>query len=697
MIDGRGRVRITDFGLAVAAEEDVAETDVSGTPPYMAPEQFAGKGASVRSDIYALGLVFYEIFTGRRAFEAQTMAELRAKKETSSPRAPSEIARDIDPIVERVILRCIEKDPRQRPASAAQVAAALPGGDPLAAAIAAGETPSPEMVAASGSREGLKPWIAWICLGLVFLGMGAVVAFNRQSSILNSVPMEKPHEVLAQTARDILRNAGYTDPPADSAFGFVSAAEYLNYVEKNNQSPKRFEKIPFLAIQFWYRQSPLILYHVGPTSGVTLADPPFTNSGESIVWLDSRGRLVGLRAIPLNKNKEAGALQAPDWSALFRAAGLDQAKYTPVEPESIPPVYADTQAAWAGRLPDFPDTEVRIEAAALQGKPVAWRLVVPSWDNYSTATIPSVQLPPGTGNKIADIIASIVLILLLIVGPAVFARRNLRMGRGDRGGAFRLACFITILLGAAWLFNEHHVAATAEVEKFVLSAAIWLLLAGWLWLMYIALEPYARRRWPGALVSWSRLLAGKFRDPLVGRDLLAGFLTFALLTLVGTGLSMLIRNLLGAPQPRPGIPALGLFAGSHIVIAETLGSLVLSIFLGLALAFIIFMLRVLFRSTWAAVAVLIVVLSLVTAMSSIPDAISVALLLGSVFFVFLRFGLLSLIALCLFMVVTDTFQPAAWDSTIGLTGLALMFALTLYAFHTSLGGQPLFGRASLED
>jgi serine/threonine protein kinase len=116
MIDGRGRVRITDLGLAVAAGEEVPETDVSGTPPYMAPEQFAGKGASVRSDIYALGLVLYEAFTGKRAFEAKTITELRAKKEASSPTAPSEVVRDIDTIVERVILRCIEKDPRQRPA-----------------------------------------------------------------------------------------------------------------------------------------------------------------------------------------------------------------------------------------------------------------------------------------------------------------------------------------------------------------------------------------------------------------------------------------------------------------------------------------------------------------------------------------------------------------------------------------------------
>jgi len=170
----------------VAAGEEMPEADVSGTPPYMAPEQFAGKGASVRSDIYALGLVFYEIFTGKRAFEAKTLAELRAKKETSSPTAPSEIARDIDPIVERVILRCTDKDPRQRPASAAQVAAALPGGDPLAAALAAGETPSPEMVAASGSKEGLRPWIAWACLAFIILGIGATVLMKRHVALMSA-------------------------------------------------------------------------------------------------------------------------------------------------------------------------------------------------------------------------------------------------------------------------------------------------------------------------------------------------------------------------------------------------------------------------------------------------------------------------------------------------------------------------------
>src|SRR5207249_5688760 len=128
---------------------------------YMAPEQLEGRGASVQSDLYALGLVLYELFTGRRVFEAASLAEWRLKHSQEQPTAPSTLTKELDPAVERAILRCLEKNPGQRPRSAAAVAAALPGGDPLAAAIAAGETPSPEMVAAAGSNEGMKPAAAW--------------------------------------------------------------------------------------------------------------------------------------------------------------------------------------------------------------------------------------------------------------------------------------------------------------------------------------------------------------------------------------------------------------------------------------------------------------------------------------------------------------------------------------------------------
>ena len=171
MLDGRGRARITDFGLAAVAGEAPSDDDLAGTPAYMAPEQFAGKGASVRSDLYALGLLLYELYTGKRAVDAVTIAGYRKKHAEDAPTAPSSVVKDMDPAVERVILRCIEKDPAQRPASATQVAAALPGGDPLAAALAAGETPSPEMVAAAGDRRrslarasrGRLPASAWPC------------------------------------------------------------------------------------------------------------------------------------------------------------------------------------------------------------------------------------------------------------------------------------------------------------------------------------------------------------------------------------------------------------------------------------------------------------------------------------------------------------------------------------------------------
>src|SRR5579862_1958457 len=151
MIDGDGNVRITDFGIATGSGD--AGTDVAGTPKYMAPEQLAGRPASIKSDIYALGLILFEIFTGRRVYDANTLGDVKQLHAAATMTMPSALVRDLDPAVERVILRCLESDPHRRPASALTVAAALPGGDPLAAALSAGETPSPDLLAAAGESE----------------------------------------------------------------------------------------------------------------------------------------------------------------------------------------------------------------------------------------------------------------------------------------------------------------------------------------------------------------------------------------------------------------------------------------------------------------------------------------------------------------------------------------------------------------
>jgi serine/threonine-protein kinase len=75
MIDGSGNVRITDFGIAAIAGEIQPSEIRTGTAAYMAPEQITGRGVSVQSDLYSLGLVMFELFTGRRAFQAETVDE----------------------------------------------------------------------------------------------------------------------------------------------------------------------------------------------------------------------------------------------------------------------------------------------------------------------------------------------------------------------------------------------------------------------------------------------------------------------------------------------------------------------------------------------------------------------------------------------------------------------------------------------
>jgi len=121
MLDGEGRARITDFGLATLSDSVHGVAIRSGTPAYMAPEQHAGREVSRRSDIFALGLVLYEIFTGRRPFE-------RVATEEAAVTAPSSLVLGFDPGIEKAILDCLAFDPADRPSSVEQVGEALAAG-----------------------------------------------------------------------------------------------------------------------------------------------------------------------------------------------------------------------------------------------------------------------------------------------------------------------------------------------------------------------------------------------------------------------------------------------------------------------------------------------------------------------------------------------------------------------------------------
>ena len=142
MIDGRGHAKITDFGLAVL-RADSSAGEFAGTPAYMAPEQLDSHHVTTRSDLYALGLVLYEMFTGRRLFDAHSVSEIKQQHERPKPSIGA-IAGDVDPAIEQAILACLEETPERRPQSAHALLERLPHGAPapLAPRVSSAPTPS---------------------------------------------------------------------------------------------------------------------------------------------------------------------------------------------------------------------------------------------------------------------------------------------------------------------------------------------------------------------------------------------------------------------------------------------------------------------------------------------------------------------------------------------------------------------------
>lgn len=122
MIDAQGNVKIMDFGIARSMEAGTRATgSLAGTPAYMAPEQVAGKPVDYRTDIYSLGLILYEMFTGAQAFHADTAVAVALKQLRESPPPPHEVEPAIPVPIERAILKCLEKEPARRFQSIAEL------------------------------------------------------------------------------------------------------------------------------------------------------------------------------------------------------------------------------------------------------------------------------------------------------------------------------------------------------------------------------------------------------------------------------------------------------------------------------------------------------------------------------------------------------------------------------------------------
>jgi hypothetical protein len=327
-------------------------------------------------------------------------------------------------------------------------------------------------------------------------------------------------------------------------------------------------------------------------------------------------------------------------------------------------------------------------------------MVLPPWAAAQPALRPGrpEQIPVPVGQIGLGILA-----LSLPLGGVYLARRNLRLGRGDRQGAFRVALFVFATYSVARILRMDHVSNFAQELALLIQALAYpAFFAGLVWVLYLAVEPYARRRWPHMLISWKRLLAGKLRDPMVGRDLLiGGAVGVALFVLFYA--SLVAPPLLGRPAPTPQRfvhgPTLAHLSqvGFRIFVNQYSGVLYAMVFL-----FMLVLLRVILRRQWLAVLAWCALVGnpLIDAdpLTEWLFGIARALLL---LLVLMRGGLLALAAalVYLFTLIESplTLHLDAWYAGRQVPVLLVLGGVAAYAFHTALGGKALFGNASLDE
>jgi serine/threonine-protein kinase len=674
MIDGRGQVLIMDFGLAAVAETISGGDIRSGTPAYMAPEQRDGREVTVRSDIYSLGMVLAEMFTGQRPAENGTLTAT---------------TKDLDPAVEKIIQRCLDPNPARRPASALDVSRALPGGDPLAEALAAGETPSPEMVAASEDTGALSIPSAVACLVFIAAAIIGLIATSSWTNPVRKVPFPNSPEVLANKAREIAQRAGYTDLPADSEYTITGRGGLKAWARKNFKGAEydAFLKNSRTAhVNFGYRESPRDLATLDATAPVSGDDPPPVVSGMISVVLDAEGRLINFRAVSPEIDKTAS--RPVDWKPMFESAGLNPTQWTPTTPEWLPLGSFDERAAWTGTFPHAPAVPMQIDAASWKGRPVLFEIHGP-WNIPTRDTPPSKTAAQRFGQF--AVLATFAIALML---AATLAWMNYRHGRIDPQGAFRLGAFACGCFLIGQLLVLHHIDFPGEISKLSEIIASGLYTGGVLVVLYMALEPFVRRRWPQSLISWTRLLNGAVKDPLVGGHMLIG-------VALGVGFRLLFafRGFVLDDSPLPALSVRRVLgqAGRQLATA--------SFGIALGLLFLLFLARVIVRKEWLA-AVIVVLFSVVAVAPAQGGpslwfaVVFVAIQMGAAVVILLRFGALPMVLAIFVSDVLDgaplTSDVSSWYAGSMFTALAIVLAITLWSFRATLGSRKLLTGDFLE-
>lgn len=200
MIDAQGNVKIMDFGIARSMEAGTRLTgSMVGTPAYMAPEQVAGKPVDYRTDIYSLGLMLYEMFTGSPAFRADNPVAVALKQMREEPPLPREVEPNVPVSAERIIMKCLEKEPDHRFQTVADLESALKSPVPMtssqapvraAAATSQGSSGLPRAVAGVKPAAKSKSPVIWVLATLIVVA--AVLGGLHALAVTNAYKLIQP-------------------------------------------------------------------------------------------------------------------------------------------------------------------------------------------------------------------------------------------------------------------------------------------------------------------------------------------------------------------------------------------------------------------------------------------------------------------------------------------------------------------------
>jgi serine/threonine-protein kinase len=690
MINKRGDVVIMDFGLAAIADQLSGAEVRNGTPAYMAPEQLRGASVTHASDIYALGLVLYELFTGKRPYEAKSVQHLIDLQESAHLVSMTSVASDVDPAVEKVIRRCLDPHPEKRPAGALAVSAALPGGDPLAAALAAGETPSPELVANAGKAEGLARKYSIPCLLVVALSLLATPWFFARSRAAMRAPLENSPDVLAHSAREIAASFGYTAHPADSGIWIEHRGGLLGYLPKL-PAPRSWDawlasEAPITAL---YRESPQPMVAYG-TGRLERNNPPLAAPGMADLTLDGHGRLLRFSAVPPPDDPPAPV--GPE--AVFRAARFDFSAFTEVPANFVPEHASDSVRAWKGMHPALPNTPVVVQMATWHGR------VTDAIVQYPWMTQPPAAAAPVSMFSQARELFLFVMPIVGVLFAALVAHRNWKLGRTDRQGALRIAAARFVLGLIVWIGVMHPVPTEGMLGLFRAAASELLGTAGILWLVYLAIEPAVRARYPHSIITWNRLLAGRWLDAQVAGDVLIGAAVGCAIWLVAQ-----LLEFAGKDAVQAGGNVL-VILGVRQWIARFAASVAESMQVGLIVFAVICSIRRLVRYdilAALATAVLFTMTEGEVIRATNVEFLVMAALFVTIYtvlaFVLTRIGLVATIAAVFFINGFNSIwlggNPKTWYAPYGIASLLFLLTIAGIAFWKSLGSRDLLGGDAL--